>query len=110
MHKYKSIGGMEVTGTISQWSLRTLEQHHAQSVEYLQCKTNADLNMEFAFQFYKTFQTIRNHVIDPMHNLLVGTSKHMLEVWIKLDNQIFLALLNKLHHLYPVHMILEECS
>ena len=53
----KPIVGMEVTGTISKWSLRTLEQHCAQSVEYtynarlMLNRRKSHLNMEFAFQF-----------------------------------------------------------
>ena len=30
------------------------------------------------------FDPIRFHVIDPMHNLLLGTAKHMMKVWTKL--------------------------
>ena len=27
------------------------------------------------------FDIIRNHVIDPMHNMYLGTAKHMIKVW-----------------------------
>ena len=33
---------------------------------------------------YHFFNPICHHVIDPMHNLLLGTAKHMIDVWIKL--------------------------
>ena len=30
------------------------------------------------------FDPIRMHVVDPMHNLLLGTSKHMFKTWLEL--------------------------
>ena len=30
------------------------------------------------------FNSVRFHVVDPMHNLLLGTAKHMMVIWTKL--------------------------
>ena len=82
---------MEVCGTLREWNLRTLEEHRSKSDEYLGCKTKTkqkQLTSSYGIRYsvlinIPEFNPIRNHVIDPMHNLLLGTSKHMLEVWIK---------------------------
>ena len=29
----------------------------------------------------QNFDIIRNHVIDPMHNMYINTAKHMIKVW-----------------------------
>ena len=90
--KHNSTGGMEVSGTLGEWNLRTLEEHRSKSDEYLGCKTKTkqkQLTSSYGIRYsvlinIPEFNPIRNHVIDPMHNLLLGTSKHMLEVWINL--------------------------
>ena len=85
-------GGMQWSGEIANWPLRTLEEHKKSCENFLQCQ-NANQQNKFSSEHgvrftvllnAPYFNPVRNHVIDPMHNLLLGTSKHMIEVWIKI--------------------------
>lgn len=86
-------GGLQCSGSFGEWDLRNLEDHKQRSEESLQCKSQNALNKfssKYGVRFSALlnipyFNPVRCHVIDPMHNLLLGTSKHMLEVWVKLD-------------------------
>ena len=83
-------GGLQCSGNLGEWELRSLKQHRQRCEKSLQCKShNAlkkfQLSLEFVFQNIPYFNPVRCHVIDPMHNLLLGTSKHMLEIWVKLE-------------------------
>ena len=86
-------GGLQCLGNLGEWDLRDLEQHKKRCEESLQCKSFSALK-KFSAKFGVRFSNLLNipyfnpvkcHVIDPMHNLLLGTSKHMLEVWVKLE-------------------------
>lgn len=85
-------GGLQCSGNLGEWDLRNLKQHRQQCEKSLQCKShNASkkFSAKFGVRFSNLlnipyFNPVRCHVIDPMHNLLLGTSKHMLEVWVKL--------------------------
>lgn len=84
-------GGLQYSGNLGEWNLRSLEEHRKRCEESLQCKSQHALQ-KFSSKYGVRFSTLLNisyfnpvryHVIDPMHNLLLGTSKHMLEVWVK---------------------------
>ena len=86
-------GGLQCSGNLGEWDLCNLEQHRKRCEESLQCisfsalkKFSAKFGVHFSSLlniFY--FNPVKCHVIDPMHNLLLGTSKLMLEVWVKLE-------------------------
>jgi len=85
-------GGMKWSGEFGNWPLRTIEDHRNKCEKYLQCK-NINQQTKFASENgvrftvllnVPYFNPVQNHVIDPMHNLLLGSSKHMMEVWTKL--------------------------
>ena len=86
-------GGLQCSGNLEEWDLRNLKQHRQQCEKSLRCKSHNALkkfSAKFGVRFSNLlnipyFNPVRCHVIDPMHNLLLGTSKHMLEVWVKLE-------------------------
>ena len=71
------------------WEKRTTEQHRAQMEEILLCNTVQDrerleslYGTRFSvFAYLPYFDTVRMSIIDPMHNLFLGTSKKILKVW-----------------------------
>ena len=75
------------------WQPRSLTEHH----RLASLDKNANTKQEqknFIFENglrYSVllrlpyFDLVRMHVIDPMHNLLLGTGKHMMEVWTEHD-------------------------
>ena len=73
----------------SQWKPRTNEQHRNISDQYRNCNTRAaQINIEREFGIRYTvllelpyFDVPRMCVIDPMHNLLLGTAKSITELW-----------------------------
>ena len=47
-------------------------------------KMESDYGVRYSYLFeLPYFDPVRMHVVDPMHNLLLGTSKHMFSTWIK---------------------------
>ena len=72
------------------WPVRTLEEHKVNSLNYLMQKTASgqqaivsDFGVRYSIlQELPYFDPIRYHVIDPMHNLLLGTSIMMMHMWI----------------------------
>ena len=86
-------GGLQCSGNLGEWELRNLKQHRQRCEKSLQCKSHNALkkfSAKFGVRFSNLlnipyFNPVRCHVIDPMHNLLLGTSKHMLEIWVKLE-------------------------
>jgi len=89
--EHLSSGGLRWSGDFGEWNLRVLEDHRKNCEDSLQCKSNNALakftsscGARFTALLNITyFDPIRNHVIDPMHNLLLGTAKHMIDVWVK---------------------------
>ena len=90
--KHLKGGGMEWSGEFGTWPLRTLQEHKQNCERYLQCQ-NPSQQSKFASEYgvrftvllnVPYFNPVQHHVIDPMHNLLLGTTKHMMEIWIKL--------------------------
>ena len=72
----------------SQWKPRTNE-HRNIADQYRSCKTRAaqiDIEREFGIRYtilleLPYFDVPRMCVIDPMHNLLLGTAKSITELW-----------------------------
>ena len=73
------------------WEPRDLSTHHTSSDDFLRCKTKAGVKTHISEGGVRYcplirlpyFDPIRFHVVDPMHNLLLGTAKNMLETWIE---------------------------
>ena len=78
---------------VATWRLRDGEEHKRLAFETLKAKTKADLReMESAegvryseLHRLPYYDPIKMHVVDPMHNLLLGISKHAFETWIEMD-------------------------
>ena len=70
---------------------RTGEEHKVLAAETLKATTKAAReNLESSngvrySQFFRLpyFDPIKSHVVDPMHNLLLGTAKHTFSVWVE---------------------------
>ena len=75
------------------WVSWTKEHHKYYSLRYRNAKTrSAQIDIAKStgvrytlLQELDYFDCVRFHVVDPMHNLLFGTAKHMLSIWIKLE-------------------------
>lgn len=73
----------------AEWTPRTKTDHKVQALTYKKAKTNAEqkeLEREHGVRYsvlneLAYFDPPRMCVVDPMHNLLLGTSKHMINVW-----------------------------
>ena len=71
------------------WPKRTLDQHRTQGMAWKHAKSMADRNRierEFGIRFTELlrlpyFNTIKFSVIDPMHNVLLGSAKLMVTIW-----------------------------
>ena len=77
----------------SKWKMRKIETHREKSTQYLSCATlQARKNLERSHGMRYSvlselpyFDAPRMTIIDPMHNLLLGTAKYILNVWKELD-------------------------
>ena len=73
----------------SEWEPRTSEHHRVIAKKHSLCETQVakkSLEREFGVRYsvlleLPYFDPVRMCVIDPMHNLLLGTAKHITEVW-----------------------------
>ena len=71
------------------WPVRSLSVHREQSEKYLLAATKSEKSLiakEYGVRYsclieLPYFNPIRFAVIDPMHNLYLGTAKHVMEVW-----------------------------
>ena len=71
------------------WEARTNAEYKVSSEHYLHAPTKTAKKQVVSEQGVRYsilvqlpyFDIIRMHTIDPMHNLLLGTAKHMLSVW-----------------------------
>ncbi len=78
---------------IDTWPTRTKEEHLKKAHEHKNCSTKASQKVierdsgvcYSVLTQLPYFDPPRMCIIDPMHNLLLGTSKHMVEVWRSLD-------------------------
>src|SRR5258705_95133 len=75
------------------WVPRTKSTHHnhANEVKNANTKRNFEEKATRYGVFYSVlieldyFDVVRFHVIDPMHNLFLGTAKHVFKMWMKHD-------------------------
>ena len=70
----------------SQWPPRAIESHKQHVLAYKACNTQAASERQNGVRYLTLnelpyFNPPRMCIIDPMHNLLFGTAKHMVEVW-----------------------------
>lgn len=73
----------------SSWDPRTNDSHREIAQKYCLCNTQADqrkIEQEFGIRYtilleLPYFDAARICTVDPMHNLLLGTAKHMIETW-----------------------------
>ena len=63
----------------SQWTPRTNSAHRIEVSKVLECNTKQDRMATERKRSY--FDPVRMCIIDPMHNVLLGTSKMVCEVW-----------------------------
>ena len=82
----KNYGGFENPDS---WPKRTTIEHREQMSETLDCTTGQDrekLESEYGTRFsvlaeLPHFDTVRMSIVDPMHNLYLGTVKNILKIW-----------------------------
>ena len=75
------------------WTPRSNSEHVLKALEYKECNTKAkqktierDSGVRYSVLVeLPYFDAPRMCIVDPMHNLLLGTAKHMLELWKNLD-------------------------
>ena len=75
----------------SKWKARNISEHHMQSKLYLDANTKAqqsEVIKKYGVRYsvllqLPYFDIVRFHVIDAMHNLLLGTAKHVTHTWIE---------------------------
>ena len=90
----------------SLWDPRTNYSHRASAFQYRDCNTHAKqrtTEREFGVRYtvlleLPYFDAARMCTIDPMHNLLLGTAKHVIETWKSLsviDSKTFDAIQRK---------------
>lgn len=81
----------DYTGTDrSTWMPRTKESHRKQSLIYKKCDTRSQqitIERDHGCRYtvlinLPYYDVIKVCIVDPMHNLLLGTAKHVLSVWI----------------------------
>lgn len=73
------------------WELRTNKHHRESGESYRSAATKAarkaiakDTGVKYCIlNDLHYFDCVRFHIIDPMHNLLLGTAKHVMNLWIK---------------------------
>ena len=76
-----------------QWKPRTNDSHRSKALEHRQCNTQTKqkvIEREHGLRYsilleLPYFDAPRMCIIDPMHNLLLGTAKHMVDIWKKLQ-------------------------
>ena len=71
------------------WQPRSPQVHYDKAIEYLHADTQSRrkaITKEFGVRYsclleLSYFNPVRFAVLDPMHNLYLGSSKHMMEIW-----------------------------
>ena len=72
------------------WQERNLSEHRRQAINYTQAQTKSEqklIESEYGIRYsalleLPCFDPIRFAVVDPMHNLYLGSGKHAIQVWI----------------------------
>ena len=75
------------------WDLRTKQYHVEQSQKYYMARTRRErekIEHESGVRYsvltqLPYFDSVRLHIVDPMHNLLLGTAKRMMNIWITFE-------------------------
>ena len=73
------------------WPNRTLQVHHEQCKKYLSAQTKPQrksIEKDYGIRYSALndlpyFNPITFAVVDPMHNLLLGTAKNMIQTWLE---------------------------
>ena len=87
-----TVGSMNYSGfDRSQWEKRNIIKHRENIKKINSCNTKAgkaSLESEYGCRYsclinLKYFDPIRMLIIDPMHNLFLGSGKHMIKLWLK---------------------------
>lgn len=82
---------MDYSGYHSEeWPVRTLLTHYRECINHLNASTKAEkksIEKEHGVRYsalieLEYFNPIQYAVVDPMHNLYLGTAKHIMQVWI----------------------------
>ena len=71
------------------WPKRSVEEHRRKGMEWKHAKTQVErhkIEREYGVRFTELlrlpyFDSIRFSVVDPMHNILLGTTKLMITIW-----------------------------
>ena len=84
--------GLDYSGYERQeWEPRTLQHHVNIAHDYVTAETAtkqdaiiSEHGVRYSVLIHLPYlNVVRHHIIDPMHNLLLGTAKHTIEVWKK---------------------------
>ena len=75
----------------TEWEMRNLEQHRKDASDYLAAKTikqQTEILSKCGVRYSLLLELpyldiVRFHIIDPMHNLLLGSAKHVMKIWMK---------------------------
>ena len=75
----------------SLWEPRSIVSHRQHALAHKNCKTAQQqklIEREYGCRYsilleLPYYDVVRMSVVDPMHNLLLGTAKHMLNIWKK---------------------------
>ena len=95
------------------WEPRTHDLHCIHAKKYLEASTKSEQKKLVstngvrysALLILPYFDIVRMHVVDPMHNLLLGTAKRMMELWTTVDPQIISN--TEFNHIHKVALALN---
>ena len=79
----------------SKWPSRTNSSHRHHASKHRECKERAHVERTYGCRYsvlleLPYYDAIRMCVVDPMHNLLLGTAHHVVSVWKQLPFTVFL--------------------
>ena len=100
----------------SEWPLRNLDIHKMKCMEHLSAVTKSyqkSIEKNYGLRYsvlieLPYFNPIRHTVIDPMHNLFLGTAKYCMEFWTKnniLSKQDLDLMEERMSHLLAPHSV-----
>lgn len=121
MKQFEGIIGQKNYGgfNVREWVKRDKDSHMKKVKEIMKSKTKTkreELEKRYGVRYsvlleLEYFDPIRMTIIDPMHDLFLGTAKRMMTLW--KDKQIFCLIILKKYkkrfRVYIVHQILESC-
>lgn len=88
------------------WKVRTDSDHRLHAEEFLRARTKCgqkQLVSEHGLHYsvlllLPYLNIVCMHIVDPMHNLLLGTAKHVTEIWIN-ENKLGSTDFSKIHEI-----------